>query len=297
MSLAFFELPSTSKKAIVIVGLGFIGSCIADYLALFSEKQSTPQKHLIDWLDPNDLANTILSICKSRKYQSLDIIWSAGKGGFASNDTQMKQEFSFFEDCISTIHAAQSSPLVVNLLSSAGGLYEGSGRVHSIEQISLLRPYSKWKYQQETLLDKLGIPNRIYRISSVYGPSSNDHRRGLINTLISHSLSGDRVTISANQNTLRDYVFNRDLARHIVESIQQDVPPGIQILASGRPVSIDMLKNMVVKIMHKDVLLTYNADSQNDRNITFDRSLIGFTFAPTSLEEGLPLTIQQFRSC
>ena len=196
---------------------------------------------------------------------------------------------------MSAIKDAQIAPVVVNLLSSAGGLYEDSGQVHSIKQTSLLRPYSKWKYKQERLLDKLGIRSRIYRISSVYGPSGNDKRRGLINTMISRAQIGNVVTISANQNTLRDYVFNRDLARHIVDSILKNTPPGVQILASGRPVSIDMLKNMVAKIMHKDVLVTYNPGSQNDKDITFDRSLVGFSFAPTSLEEGLPLTAQQHR--
>jgi hypothetical protein len=292
MNLAIYELESNAHKAIAIIGLGFIGSCIADYLALFC-KNDKLQQYSIDWLKPNNLASKIQSVCKSQKYQSLDIIWSAGKGGFASGDDQMMQEFGFFKDCMLAIKQTPHLSVVVNLLSSAGGLYEGSGRVHSIEQTSLLRPYSIWKYKQETLLDKLGVQARIYRISSVYGPSGNDQRRGLINTMISHARSGDVVTISANQNTLRDYVFNRDLARHIVESVLQDAPPGIQILASGRPVSINMLKNMLTRMVHKDVLVTYQSNSQNDKNITFDRSLVGFSFAPTSLEEGLPLTVQQ----
>ena len=97
MNLAIVELQSDSKKAVAIVGLGFIGGCITDYLALFQTKDCSLKRYPVDWLDPNGLINRILSVCESRKYQSLDIIWSAGKGGFASNDAQMMQEYRFLK--------------------------------------------------------------------------------------------------------------------------------------------------------------------------------------------------------
>ncbi len=294
MNLSVHELDLSTDRAVVVVGLGFIGACIEGHLRAY-QRQGVDVKYFpVDWETAKALGDKILSLCDSNSYTTIDIIWSAGKGGFSSGNAQMKQEFDYFSEFLLTISQVRGTKLIINFLSSAGGLYEGSGYVRSIDQLTLCRPYAKWKHKQEKILQNSSIPSRIYRISTVYGPSNNDNRRGLINTLIRGAKTGETVTISANQNTLRDYVFNTDVARQILRSIIESVPYSVQLLASGRSVSIDMLKNIVARATLKDVRLSYNSNSENDRDITFNRSLVAFFAPPTSLEEGIPLSTKFF---
>jgi len=172
------------------------------------------------------------------------------------------------------------------LLSSAGGIYENSTFVRSLDAVSPQRPYAYWKLKQEALLSELSIDARIYRIASVYGYKQGAGRLGLINTMIRRTLNRESILVFGSQNTLRDYIYHFDIARYIVANLTQNIFK-IEILASGKATSICALINMVERLIRRRVKVLYVDGIDNSNDIVFDRHLIPKNLQLTSLEEGV----------
>jgi nucleoside-diphosphate-sugar epimerase len=153
--------------------------------------------------------------------------------------------------------------------------------------LSPIRPYADAKLAQEQLLHDLGIDHRIYRVSSVYGLGGN--RMGLISVMLQSAINRQPMVIHANQNTLRDYILNTDIARTIVDDVLTNAAFGVRILASGRATSVDMLLNMVHKIIGARPVHSFQASGQNNRDIVFSPRIICCPARVTSLEEGIRL--------
>lgn len=286
MSFALFASRSDPNLLCGVIGLGLLGSRIAENLSKYC--QTLEQDTRFDWHRPEQIAEHLQQILQRNPESELDIVWSAGKAGFAADDKQMAEEYEVFASIMQSL-TQHRSRLRINFLSSAGGLYENSGRVNHIDDISPSRPYGHWKLKQEKLLDELGLPARKYRISSVYGPSGVNTRAGLINHLIRSARHGTTVTIYANQNTLRDYINSGDVARYIGQKILLRTDACLEILASGRATSIDTLIKMTGNITHWPVKATFISNNDNSNDIVFANHLLPKTLVTTSLEEGIRL--------
>jgi len=221
-----------------------------------------PRSLVANWQSPQSINEIIDSFINTHRPETLDIIWSAGKAGFSSTDEDMRKEFETYSAIIKHLKNIEVK-VSFNLLSSAGGIYENSG--------------AYWKLKQEDLLHELNINARIYRISSVYGYKTKLGRSGLINAMIEKSLRREPVTIYANQNTLRDYIFHT-----------------AQIIANGRATSINTLLNVVSSITKKPIKAVYTGND-NSNDIIFKKSLIPPTLQLTSLEEAIGIVYSRER--
>jgi len=277
--------PPNSKKVYLIVGLGLLGKRISKQ---FTKSIEIGTSIFInnDWNNKRTFLSEVEPIIDPSS--NIEIVWSAGKSGFASSDQQMQIETDYLINAIEII-SNLSSNVTVNIISSAGGIYEGSGRVSHVDQIAPLRPYGDWKIKQENYLKASVDRCRIYRASSIYGIGEKYSRKGLINLLVARSIDNGYANIYGLQTTLRDYVYHDDVAHYIVATILSSAPSMISILASGRATSINTLQNMIEQITGRIVKVTFQRVSE-EKNIIFDKHLVPKNLNKTTLEEGIRLT-------
>lgn len=282
MSIAAFAI--TDKHCCVVVGLGLIGQKVADILTQSYAHLPRPA-NIIQWNQAATIITAIEQTLITHQTQTLDIIWCAGKAGFSASDDQMQSEFDVYAEVVKSLQTKDLS-LRFNLLSSAGGIYENSSLIESIDATSPQRPYAHWKLKQESLLHDMGIHARIYRIASVYGYKQGQGRLGLINTMIKNTLNHKPVMVLGSQTTLRDYIYHFDIARFLVNNLFEE-SFSTEIIASGKATSISTLINMVQRLTRKPVKTLYVDDFDNSNDIVFDRHLIPKQLQITSLEEGV----------
>lgn len=180
-----------------------------------------------------------------------------------------------------------------HLVSSAGGLFEGQVAVGRDAAPRPLRPYGEGKLRQEQLVsaeDRLGR-RRIYRPSSVFGYAPRA-RRGLIAALIAAAVQSRTARIMGSMTTQRDYVFARDVGRHISAAILSpgDAPIRTSVLAQGRPTAIFEVIRLIEAQISTPVLLRLDPHPENGRDNTFLQSVLPKGFRPTRLPEGIALT-------
>jgi UDP-glucose 4-epimerase len=286
MSLATYQLRPRSGNYCVVVGLGLVGGAIARKLSDFAELIARPVASL-DWRQSEAIVAAIMATLEYQSVSRLDLVWAAGRGGFAATKEEMDTEFNVYAEVLEQLDRKFGDALTVNLLSSAGGVYEAAGRIEHIDEIAPTRPYAISKLEQEALLAELGISHRIYRPSSVYGLGGR--RMGLIQTLVKNTVTGQSLNIYADQNTLRDYVLSADVGRQIVSDILTQEPGLTRIIATGRSTSIAMLLNLIQRITGHSPAASFQTDPSNSEDIVFAPKLFANNLPTTTLEEGIRL--------
>ena len=133
MSICTFQ--TGEKHFSIIIGLGLIGQQIYQALKADSFHIEKFSSLATNWHQADSINQTLDSFIKSHQPNTLDIIWSAGKAGFASTDEDMSKEFDTYAHIVQHLKKTKLN-INFNLLSSAGGIYENSGHVKSIDDIS-----------------------------------------------------------------------------------------------------------------------------------------------------------------
>lgn len=293
MSVEAFSLDQFENATCVVVGLGLLGRATASALEPFSRKINHPSKPVVDWNQSQSIVDAV-QFSIGPESERLELIWCAGRAGFSSADDELMAEHLVFMDVIECLAKAHKN-LAVSFISSAGGLYEGAGGTHGpSDLVSPVRPYGQWKLKQEQLLRERVAVSRIYRVSSVYGISPSQSRYGIVNALIESTYTNAPAIIYAQASTLRDYVSNIDVGRHIVSQLTTN-DSLTEIVASGRPTSITMLANLIKRMSRRNLKISYRSSAENDKNIIFSkRSLIG-DFESRSLEEGILTLLSNYK--
>lgn len=297
-SYSLFKLKSDSSVVCLVIGQGLIGSAVSEELKHYCDELSGEITGLdVNWETADGLKNVLLEVAKRFSPNRLEVVWCAGKAGFGADDERMQREYDYYSEFLESLKNLESvSKKRFSLISSAGGLYENSGLVTESTRVSPLRPYGKWKLKQERLIEQLGIESRIYRASSVYGLGSRGARRGLIANMFNSALLREPMTIYAKPNTLRDYIYNVDIAKAVVADIINDVSTSLRMMVTGRASSINMLLNMIAKVSGQRVLATFIPDESNDQDIVFSQQFITKGAGLTTLEEGLSLLHRRIKS-
>lgn len=287
MSLGLHTIGTSEPSCVAVVGLGLVGKPISELLSLQPQVINNHTQTRIDWSDSTRLCSSILEYCQLQSSQRLELIWTAGKAGFFAPESELDKEIDFFESTINQLNSAENIDLIVSLVSSAGGIYEHSGFVEHIENVTPQRPYAFAKLAQEAILSDKQIPNRVYRASTVFGMGGK--RVGLIVTMLRSARFRTPMSIFADLNTLRDYIFNGDLARQIVCDVINNAELGVRIAACGRALSIASVIRSVQQVTNRRVLATFDTNTSNDASIVFSPNVVSQGSSRTSFEEGLRL--------
>ncbi len=263
---------------IIQLGSGLIGTAIS---ALLKVNVTQELSHKVDWQQPmitcewlQDQAATL------SQYDSIEIIWAAGKAGFGATAAEVDEEKANFKLLIETLaQTTQNIPTRCWLMSSAGGLHEGQTCVNRLTKVNPSRPYADLKLYQETLVQASYDRHVICRISSVYTTSNLSGRLGLIPVLMKNGIQHKVSTLVGSESTLRDYVLDMDIAAYIDNHIRaQSAEHGIQYLVNGSPMSIRSVKNSIEQIILKKLYIKYAPVKQNAANITFLKDTKATTF-------------------
>lgn len=280
-----FSVLKTAERRILIIqlGSGLIGKAISGQL---EHNNKVIIKHKVNWAQIQQSTDWLSNISFSKTdYDKVEIIWAAGKAGFAATEAQTNIELNNYTYLVTKL--SESTALIPTrfwLMSSAGGLHEGQTCVSPASKLNPSRPYAYLKLEQEKIVQKYFGHCVLCRVSSVYTTHNLNGRLGLIPVLMKNGIQNKISTLVGSESTLRDYILDKDIATYIVRHISaQSTLSGIQYLVNGSPVSIRTIKNYIEQITLKKLYIKYASTKQNAENITFLKSLKAPTFRSTPL--------------
>lgn len=305
-----------SVQWVLIFGVGLIGETLAAELfrrgfsggtrLAFSWQPASGTRQdesdaICDWMDLRMKAHGDAGTPASR--MSIDIVWSAGRGGFASTWATLDKELCTFNAVTAlSVRLLETLPLAAHrfhLTSSAGGLYEGQLNVGPDAVPAPLRPYGELKLEQEQRLRALAGPlvKHIYRPSSVYGFVSLKSRLGLIATLINNGMRGRVTNIFAEALTLRDYVLVGDIATFMAQKIeiQADSTADTYLLASAKPTSVHEVLVLLERILDRSLYFVFRPTQDNTASNTYSPHVLANGFHPQDLETGMKSVLLDMR--
>jgi UDP-glucose 4-epimerase len=223
---------------------------------------------------------------------ALWIVWAAGRCGFHAGEAEARAEQEGFDEAVASLEKlARRTPGAATgflLFSSAGGLFEGQRRVDRHSVPAPRRPYGRLKLHQERRIAGPDAPWRaaILRLSSVLGPASSGHRRGLVATLLGNGLRRRPSRIEGRMETLRDFVPVEDVAAFAISRMRR---PDAQrhgevfTLASAKPSSLAEVQHAVERCLGRKIYVAYALDPSNDQDITFGPGVRPDGFTPSDL--------------
>lgn len=284
-----------NKKIIALFGEGLIGSSIIGALSRQFERETItftydyPEEH------STQLGEIIrrISLLSTDTQSDLYVIWSAGKVGFSATERDAESELAIYRIILDfACFCAELYPIKscsFYCISSAGGLFEGQKLVTPLSKPNPRRPYGRLKMTEEDLLlcSPMRIRKKIYRLSTVYGPVKKGYRLGLISTLIYNGICHNVSHIVGNSASLRDYIWNGDIGRYIARDLEDDFRKHNDVivhLASGKPSSIDEIKQIIEKILDKKIYIAFSYANENSSDITFSKMILPECWNPVDIK-------------
>lgn len=293
---------SYDLRTIAIFGLGLIGASIS--AALQSQLSLDRQFLPFDWHDPTIQTKQIEIIHKKiidelsqKPHATFDLVWSAGRAGFAASARETTLELeSFKRVLLMARRVADHCPNQVrgaHLISSAGGLFVGQRYVTSTSVPKPKSSYGMLKMSQEQMLvDVLeAYSTYIYRLSTAYGMIRPGQRRGLITALIANGVQNKITYITGRMTTLRDFVAVDDVTHFVLSKLKQTNHPvnNVFMLVSGKPSTIQEIQNAVEDAIKHKLYVNFLLDPSNEQDISFAPTVIPNGWQPSSLRQNIPV--------
>lgn len=295
--IVFTPVNNRELPVIVQFGIGLIGTAIMQ--AITDTGLYTRQRYLLDWgnkISYSDLLDRIFKDITGIPYMtSVEVIWSAGRATFLSNEHETVEELINYKNIVGYLNSHIASSVNVNftLMSSAGGLYEGQRVIGKETLVSPKRYYGFLKLKQEEYLLEQNnfLTKSIYRLSSIYGNVHHHHRMGLIPTLLKNGLANRETKIYGNLSTLRDYVLARDVGFFLVNQsiISKSTSCGenVFVLASGKPTSVHEIIKRIEALLNKRVFISVQVNTTNSEHITYLNDISPPNWKVTDLNLGI----------
>lgn len=188
---------------------------------------------------------------------------------------------------------AQLKVKKIAFLSSAGTIYGSTKqKVSETSDKNPFSPYGITKLAMENFLlyfkTRYNINFDVYRISNVYGEGQNTSKGlGLINTLLEKIISENKIKIFGNGETLRNYIYVKDVAELLSLSTTADVGTSSTYnISSNDSLTInqivDVIKTTVsekFEIINEETRLSDNSAIDLD-NTKIIKAIPSFKFTP-----------------
>ncbi len=204
------------------------------------------------------------------------IIWAAGHATVSSSETDTGIELDALNSLCEVVqHNTPAGEGSFFLSSSAGGVYAGSSNPpFSVDTEPVpLSAYGRLKLAQEdSARNQLsGIcPVVIGRMSNLYGPGQDLSKlQGLISALTRAAVTRKPINMFVSLDTIRDYIYVDDAAGQILHVVHDAVRTrsaasnATLILASGQPVSLGYLINLVQNVTRVRVPVALGAHASS----------------------------------
>lgn len=190
------------------------------------------------------------------------ILWCAGAGVIGTSAHRLSQESAFLRTLLDALaRALPDHPGTLMLASSAGGICAGT-REQPVTESSPCLPLSDYgheKLHQEDLVrgfraSRPRVRALIARFSTLYGPGQDlSKSQGVISQLCRSLLVARPAHIFVPLDTLRDYLYAEDGARHLVRCLARLAhdppgPPVVKIFAAEKTTSLAQIVGSLGRI-------------------------------------------------
>jgi len=185
---------------------------------------------------------------------------------------------------------------------SSGGTVYGVPEIIPITESHQTNPICSYGIIKKTIEEYLfmfgkiyGLNYNVFRLSNPYGERQNPlAAQGAIPVFIHRTINDETITIWGDGEIVRDYIYIRDSAIVLAESIKNNVEEKIFNLSSGKGYSLNNIIEIVKKVSGKEVKVEYKPGRDIDVPVNIlDNTLVKETFdwkPETSIEEGIQLT-------
>lgn len=168
----------------------------------------------------------------------------------------------------------------------------GDGSVLTEEaDLSPIGPYAQAKARSEKkMLSELRERSTILRVSAPYGP--RQRARTVLRVFMERALAGHDLLYYGSGKRQQDFTAAYDVGKAILSAVSHTNVKGIFNIASGNPISIRDLGELVVRTLfsRSRVLPSGQPDPQEDYRAAFDiskaRKMLGW-YPTVSLENGI----------
>lgn len=180
--------------------------------------------------------------------------------------------------------------------SSGGTVYGRQGKA-KVRESQLPRPFCPYGIAKLTIEHFLnyyrelkGIASDVYRIGNAFGPRQPIlSPQGVIAVWMSQIMSGDKITVYGDHETLRDYVYVEDVAHLMMHSLTDIRESSTLNIGSGQGTSVMELLQIFKRVI--DVPFEYEIlprrSSDNPAIILNNQAILNFFpgFSFSNLEE------------
>ncbi len=132
--------------------------------------------------------------------------------------------------------------------------------------------YLSGKRNSEKVLEQLGNPWGVFRISSPYG--IYQRYRNVLKKFMENALAGKELLVFGSGERTQDFIAADDVAEALLLFLEKKMTSGIFNICSGKPVSmIELARLISSRAPHPvPVKLTGQPDPQDDYRAVFDNS-------------------------
>ena len=296
-------------KYVVTGGAGFIGSTIVTQL-LESGKEVLVIDKLDDLLYSKSVKKNRLDKIQSKfEFFNLDLAGDDLKRCIGAGDIvihcaalpgQMLSWEHFEEYSKSNIDATKKliehscSVGVANFVySSTSSVYGKIADGNSDQKLSPVSPYGITKLAGEYLVscysDRFGIPYKILRYFSVYGPGQRPDMA--IQIFLERIHAGKEITLKGDGKQSRDFTYVADCAAATILAADSKVPVILSDISGSKNHSILEVLEACFDVTEKKVPVIFEGRSAGDQDITIGRNRHKDLISPYqdkfSLREGI----------
>ncbi len=110
-----------------------------------------------------------------------------------------------------------------------------------------------------------GLPYVILRFSNPYGPSQHALRpQGAVGVFLNKALKGEEIAIWGDGTTVRDYLFESDLAAAVAAIVQRTSLQGVFNVGTGSGTSLNQIVKLIQATFEVECRVVYQAERKFD---------------------------------
>ena len=302
-------------KALVTGGAGFIASHIVDKLiekgheVIVIDNLSTGKKDYVNskvTFYERDISDNMDDIFQ-KELPEIVIHCAAQVMLRASIEHPLKDAKINILGTINLLETCKKNNVKKIIYTSTGGARVGEPKYLPVDEKHSLDPISPYGISKHTaehyvlMYDKLyGIKSMIFCFGNVYGPRDDPKCNRVTSIFIDRMLKNESPTIYGDGDQTRDFIYVKDLADFVVNSIGKDTKSNLFHLANGTQISVNQIFNILKNIINFDKSPTYKEAIKGEvRDIYLDTTLASSELdwkVKTSFDEGLKETVNYFQS-
>ncbi|MBU0614861.1 MAG: GDP-mannose 4,6-dehydratase [Nanoarchaeota archaeon] len=299
-------------KTLVTGGAGFIGSQIVDILL------KNHDVVILDNLSSGRYINEKAKLIKADIRDDLDKIFAEEKPEIVIHTAAQVQLRESLKDpindaqhnilgTINVLEACRKNNVKKIIYTATGGARYGQPEKLPVKESDPIAPTSPYGISKHTaehyvwLYDELyGLNSITFCFGNVYGPRDTPESGRVIPSFITRILAGKQPEVYGDGNQTRDFLYVKDLAEFIANSINKSPKHKLFNLANGEQVSVNQIISILSKISGSNIKPVHTKAIKGEvRDILLDTTLaieeLGWN-PRCSIEQGLKDTYEWFKN-